>query len=88
MQQLMLQTQDHRKSQCDRILALLREAKRWAVAEDEGWVPLPNIMRLGIASHTRRIHELRERGFEIAMRDEWTGRERHTAYKLTKEHRD
>jgi hypothetical protein len=43
---------------------------------------LPAILRLGIACHTRRIHELRKAGHIIEIRDEWVGRERHTAYRL------
>jgi hypothetical protein len=63
--------------QAQRILNLLREY-------EGNWCPLPEIMRLGIASHTRRLFELRKR-FIIEMREEWVGHERHTAYRLVGE---
>lgn len=44
----------------------------------------PTLLRLGIASHTRRIHELRKAGHNIEMRDEYVGGQRHTSYRLVK----
>jgi Helix-turn-helix domain len=62
-----------RRVQADRILALL-------VTHAE--VPLPEILRLGIASHTARISDLRKRGFDIRMHDKWEGRTRKVWYEL------
>jgi Helix-turn-helix domain len=66
--------------QCDRILSLLEN--RLNVESNEGWVDLPWIMRLGIACHTRRIHELRKAGYVIEMHEEREGTQRRTAYRL------
>ncbi len=67
-----------KQSQADRILALLQ---RWKGS----WVTLPEILRLGIACHTKRISELRRAGHLIELRDNWTKedalRVRHTAYR-------
>jgi hypothetical protein len=38
-------------------------------AEFDGWVALPEILDLKIASHTRRIFELRQDGHEIERRE-------------------
>ena len=65
---------DH-KSQCDRILKLLTEYA-------PNFCPLPEILNLRIASHTRRIHELRKAGYKIELRDERVNGQRHTAYRL------
>jgi hypothetical protein len=62
------------KKQADRILELLQKHRG-------EFVPLPVIMRLGIASHTRRLHELRKE-WVIEIQDIRAGGERHTAYKL------
>ena len=47
------------------------------------WVELFSILSLNIACHTRRIHELRKRGYQIEMRDSWVGRQRRTAYRIS-----
>ena len=60
-------------SQSQRILRLL---------EQRQWVSLPEILALGIASHTRRLSDLREGGYEIECESTWKGRERHTRYRL------
>ncbi len=70
-----------RESQAQRILNLLErywhpDADKWA------WCPLPVIMNLGIASHTRRIHELRRAGHNIEIRKEYVDGQLHTAYRL------
>jgi hypothetical protein len=68
-----------RASQCVRLLGLLRK-------HEGEWVELPEILSLYIGSYTRRIFELREalkpEGYIIEQRDEWEGRERHSAYRL------
>jgi helix-turn-helix protein len=64
-----------RKSQCDRILRLLR-------SYEGRFVPLPEILDLRIASHTRRIHELRKIGYDIEMHREVVNGQTHTAYRL------
>jgi hypothetical protein len=64
-----------RQTQCDRILFLLQAA--------EGrWVGLFRIMQLHIASHTRRIHELRKDGHVIEMQSHFIGRQRLVEYRL------
>ena len=67
-------------SQAQRILNLLREY-------EGNWLPLPEILALGIASHTRRIFELRKK-WVIEMREEWVGQQRQTAYRLLGEKRE
>lgn len=54
-----------RKTQAARILALLIRARG-------GWVPLPEILALGIAQYNTRLHELRAIGFDIQNRMETT----------------
>jgi len=63
-----------RENQAQRILMLLKHAN--------DWVSLPRILELGIASHTRRIHELRKAGHNIEMEDLWEGRQRRVWYRL------
>ena len=62
-------------TQCNRVLAKLREYA-------PNFCPLPDLMDLRIAALSKRISELRRDGWIIELRDEWTGRERHTAYRL------
>jgi len=62
-----------RVTQAERILDLLESAN--------GWVSLPRILELGIASHTRRIHELRRAGHVILKRELWVGRNRRVWYR-------
>lgn len=52
-----------RKTQRDRILRLLVEAHG-------EWVPLPQILALGVAQYNARIFELRRLGFNIENRSE------------------
>ena len=66
---------DNRKSQADRILTLLD-------TYNGEWVALPRIMGLGIASHTRRISDLRKRGLNVECRKEWIDGQLHTAYRI------
>jgi len=63
--------------QCERILRLLR-------SYEGRWVPLPELLALGCASHTRRIFELRKT-HNIEMKEEWVGQSRHTAYRLVEQ---
>ena len=70
------------ESQTDRILELLQRAASSPLYNPEGWVTLPQIMSLHIASHSRRISDLRERGIEIEIRKEYEGRQLRTAYRL------
>ena len=65
----------NKESQALRILALLRSRE---------WVTLPEIMDLRIASHTRRIHELRKAGHNIEMEIERVGTARHSKYRLVR----
>ena len=60
-------------SQAERVLALL---------QSRDWVPLPLILDLRIPCHSKRIHELRQAGHCIELRDEWVNGSRHTAYRL------
>lgn len=62
-----------RQGQCDRILALLRS---------KPYVTLPEILNLRIASHTRRIQELRKAGYVIEIELTHINGEVHSAYKL------
>jgi Helix-turn-helix domain len=64
-----------RLAQCERILRLLR-------SYEGRFVPLPEILNLRIASHTRRIHELRKAGHNIEMHRELVDGQTHTAYRL------
>lgn len=82
---------DKRKTQCDRLLALLnskalRTLEGEIIRKSDGsaywdWAALPEIMQLGIASHTRRIHELRK-DWIIVKREEYVKGQRRTAYRL------
>lgn len=62
-------------NQCDRLYALL-------LAHRGDWVPLPEILALGIAQFGARILELRRRGFVIENRRENVGKEVHSWYRL------
>jgi len=46
------------------------------------WVPLPEILDLRIACHTKRLSELRRAGHHIEIRDERVNGIRHTSYRL------
>ena len=62
-----------RKTQSDRILALLRTKE---------WVTLPEILDLRIANYRARISELREAGYDIpCLRQNFDGT-LHTQYSL------
>jgi hypothetical protein len=45
-------------------------------------VGLPHILGLGIASHTRGIHELRKAGHIIEKREQYVGHQRRVWYRL------
>ena len=66
-----------RKKQADRILHLLQNPY-----DSDGWVTLWEIMELHIASHTKRISELRDQGHVIEKKEEKVGRQRRTKYRL------
>lgn len=67
----------HRKTQSAALLRLL-------IAARGAWVPLPEILALGIAQYGARVHELRRLGFNIENRTERvTGtRQRHSWFRL------
>jgi hypothetical protein len=67
-------TVSEKQHQGERILRLLR-------SYEGNWCPLPEILDLRIASHTRRIHELRKK-YCIDMRDEWVDGHRYVWYRL------
>jgi len=53
-----------RKSQEERLLELFR-------SRPNEWIPLPAILRLGIAQYNARVRELREAGHTIRNKTEW-----------------
>lgn len=61
--------------QSEKILALLRAA-------NGSWVPLPEILALGIAQYNARIFELRERGLYIENRTDRVDGIRHSWFRL------
>lgn len=63
------------QDQCGRILQLLAGA-------NGGWVPLPEILALGVAQYAARVHELRRRGHAIENKTQWVGGVRHSWYRL------
>jgi hypothetical protein len=70
---------DRKASQADRLLAELRQARANHAA-----LPLPDIMRLGIAQHGARLRELRLRGYKIENHMERTAEgEVRSEYRLT-----
>jgi hypothetical protein len=69
------QLQYNSKTQCAAILRLLIDAHG-------GWVPLPDILALGIAQYNTRILELRRMGFDIVNRCERVDGARHSWYRL------
>jgi hypothetical protein len=67
----------NRRTQCEKILALLQSA-------NGQWVPLPQILALGCAQYSARIHTLRhEMGFHIENRTEVKNGVRHSWFRLT-----
>lgn len=71
-----LRTHDNSsKTQRSRILRLLIEAHG-------AWVPLPDILALGIAQYGARILELRRTGFNIENRTEHIDGARHSWFRL------
>jgi hypothetical protein len=63
------------KTQRDRILRLLVDARG-------AWVPLPEILALGIAQYNARIFELRKRSLNIENRTETIDGLRHSWFRL------
>ena len=64
-----------RTTQADRVLALLRSA-------EGAWVPLPELLALGIAQYNARIFDLRRAGHDIECKQVQQGRTKHTFYRL------
>ena len=64
-----------RQTQCARILTLLQH-------HAGEWVPLPRILDLRIACHSKRLSDLRREGWIIELNDVRFGKERHTMYRL------
>ncbi len=65
----------HGKTQAAALLRLLISAR-------ESWVPLPEILKLGLAQYGARIHELRRLGFAIENRTERVNGARHSWFRL------
>ena len=66
----------HALSQCGRILRVLQ-------ANTGAWVPLPDILALGVAQYNTRIKELRDNwGLQIENRTEIIAGERHSWFRL------
>src|SRR5271157_5030759 len=63
------------KTQRTRILRLLSDARG-------GWVPLPEILALGIAQYNSRIWDLRKLGLTIENRTETIEGVRHSWFRL------
>jgi hypothetical protein len=64
-----------RKTQRGKILGRLVDARG-------AWVPLPQILALGVAQYGARIHELRALGFRIENRKEHIDGVLHTWFRL------
>jgi len=63
--------------QQSRILKLLQD-------HSPSRVPLPEVLRLGIAQYNARILELRERGYDIRNEIEWHDGIRHSWFRLVR----
>jgi hypothetical protein len=61
--------------QSEKIIALLRSARG-------AWVPLPEILALGVAQYNARIFELRKRGLDIENRTQTVDGVRHSWFRL------
>src|SRR5690349_8354193 len=68
-------TTEHFTKQSQKILEVLRAA-------NGAWVPLPEILSLGIAQYNARVYELRRRGFDIQNKTEIVDGVKHSAYRL------
>ncbi len=64
-----------RKSQAAAVLRLL-------ICARGSWVPLPEILKLGVAQYNARILELRRLGFTIENRTERVNGARHSWFRL------
>lgn len=62
-------------TQCGRILRLLQ-------SRCGQFVPLPEILALGIAQYNARIHSLRRAGYAIENKTEAAGGQRHSWFRL------
>lgn len=45
------------------------------------WIPLPDILRLGIAQYNARVHELRRAGYHIENKVEVVGGRKHSWFR-------
>lgn len=68
-------------NQCDRILALLKNAD----PVDGRYVTLLQILNLRIANYRARVSEMRKRGAIIECHTEWIDGIRYSWYRLLKE---
>ena len=74
-----------RETQADRVLELLEWYHLKSIKENYNlWCPLPKIMQLGIACHTRRISDLRKRGHVIECQRETVDGQVRTKYRLVR----
>ena len=71
----------NKQAQADRILKLL---EFYSGSQTHEWVALPQILALHIASHTRRISDLRKQGHIIECLKEWVDGQVRTKYRLVK----
>ncbi len=62
--------------QGDRLLELFEQFKGQ-------WIPLPSILKLGIAQYNTRILELRRKGHVIENRTNWEGHVKHSWFRYT-----
>ena len=58
-----------------------QELEKFFKSRTNQWVTLPEILRLGIAQYTARIHDLRSSGMRIENRTYKTGGTRCSEYK-------
>lgn len=72
----------NRETQENRLLGLFEAANLPFFGRVQMWVTLPQIMSLHIASHTRRISDLRKRGHIIECQKETVDGQMQTKYRL------
>jgi hypothetical protein len=60
------------------------QARVLALLMSREWVSLPDLLDLRIASYTRRISDLRDKGHDIICETEWVDGVRHSRYRLVK----
>ena len=62
-------------TQCDLLLRLLS-------SRPNSWVPLPDVLSLGVAQYNARFKELRGKGHNIQSKTERRGRQVHSWFRL------